>query len=206
MTFETWLTFAVVFFMLSLPVGPNAIHTIATAVSVGLPKGFLVPLGMGIASVIHALLASLGFGALLLVSADLFAVLKWLGAAYLLWLAIRLWRSPPANFTQSRNGGSSAARLLASGCFVSLGNPKAILSYLAVFPPFISAQAPLGPQLAVMMPTATAIVVFVYSCWALLAFPLGKWAISSRRLRIFNRSAAAFYFLGAGALATASRQ
>ena len=95
MSIESWLTFVVVFTMLALPVGPNAVHTVATAVKVGLPKGFLVPLGIGIASVIHALLASLGFGALLLASAELFTLIKWLGVGYLLWLGVRLWRTDP---------------------------------------------------------------------------------------------------------------
>jgi homoserine/homoserine lactone efflux protein len=206
MSIETWLTFVAVFTLLSLPVGPNAVQTMATAVAVGLPKGFLVPLGMGIASIIHVLFASLGLGALLLASAEAFTVFKWLGVAYLVWLGLRLWRSNSDDAPKQRNRGRSTAGLIASGCLVSLSNPKAVLSYLAVLPPFISASAPLAPQLAVIMPTATGIVLLVYSAWALLAVPLRKWANSPRRLGIFNRSAAASYFIAAGAFAMAGKK
>lgn len=206
MPIESWLTFAAVFTLLSLPVGPNAVHTMATAVTVGLPKCFLVPLGIGIASIIRVLAASLGFGALLLASAEAFTAFKWFGVAYLAWLGLRLWRRNSDDGPKRRNRGRSTAGLIASGCLVSLSNPKAVLSYLAVLPPFISVSAPLAPQLAVIMPTAAGIVLLVYSAWALLAMPLSKWANSSRRLRIFNRGAAASYFIAAGAFATAGRK
>lgn len=206
MTFETWLAFVLVFSLLSLPVGPNAVHTMTTAVAVGLPRGFLVPLGMGIASIIHILVASLGFGALLLASVEFFTVFKWLGVAYLLWLGARLWMSKGAETPREPDRRRSNLGLAASGCFVSLSNPKAVLTYLAVLPPFISASTPLAPQLAVMMPTATVIVIFVYSCWALVAVPLRKWTRLPRRMRLFNRGAAMCYFAAAAAFATAGRR
>ena len=206
MPIETWLAFVLVFSLLSLPVGPNAVHTMTTAVAVGLPRGFLVPLGMGIASIVHVLLASLGLGALLLASAEIFTVFKWLGAGYLMWLGVRLWMSKGGETPQESDRGRSTLGLIASGCLVSLSNPKAVLSYLAVLPPFISVSAPLAPQLAVIMPTATLIVMLVYSAWALLAVPLRKWTRSPRRMRLFNRGAAMCYFVAAGAFATAGRR
>ena len=203
---ETWLTFVAVFTLLSLPVGPNAVHTMTTAVAVGLPKGFLVPLGMGIASIIHVLVASLGFGAVLLASAEIFTVFKWLGVVYLVWLGVRLWKSNGGETPREQIRGRSTVGLIASGCLVSLSNPKAVLSYLAVLPPFISVSAPLAPQLGAIMPTATGIVILVYSTWALLAFPLRNWTSTPRRMRLFNRTAAAFYLIAAGAFATAGRR
>ena len=201
MSIEAWLTFGVVFTLLGLPIGPNAVTTVAAAVANGLPKGFLVPMGIAVASVIHALVAALGFGALLLASAELFTALKWLGAAYLLWLGIRLWWREPGGEAVNRPRSTSAGRLIARGCLVSLSNPKAVLTYMAVFPQFISLAEPVGPQLALLIPTATGIVVVIYSTWAALAFPLREWLRRPRRMRAFNRTAGTFYVFSAAGLA-----
>ncbi len=82
-----------------------------------------------------------------------------------------------------------------------MSNPKAILSYMAAFPQFISANEPLLPQLAVVVPTAIAILALVYSGYTLAGGGLSRLLTSVARQRLFNRLAGSFYFLIAGLLA-----
>lgn len=205
MSVQTWLTFVLVFTAVGLPPGPNAVACVAASVANGLPRAFFLPLGIGLACVIHALIATLGLGALLLTSAELWTVFRWLGAAYLAWLGIRLWCRPaPARWGET--APAAPARLLRQGCLISLSNPKAILSYLAVFPQFVDPSAPVAPQLLVLIPTATVIVIAIYGGWVILASPLRRWLTTADRLRAFNRAAGGAFVLSACALAFGARR
>ncbi|MDC1287637.1 LysE family translocator [Gammaproteobacteria bacterium] len=198
MTLEAWLTFVVVWTLAGLPLGPNAVHTINVTVTYGYPKCLAAPLGMALACVVHACLGSLGIGALLLLFPELLLILKIAGACYLAWLGIRLWRrqAPPIDMQQSDS--QSWVRLMLCACTVSLLNPKAILSYVAVFTPFIAADAALLPQLSILIPTATVLVFLNYVGYSLLAWPLRRWMSSQGKRKIFDRISGTMFFGFAG--------
>lgn len=201
MSMEQWLGFLVVWTIASLPLGPNAVACMTASVRQGFRGGWLVALGVGLASLLHMAATGVGLGALLLASAELFAAVKLAGALYLLWLAVQLWRSPAEPAAPGGDAAASPLALLRRGVLVSLSNPKAVLMYVAVFPQFIAPGEPLLQQLAVLVPSATGIVLLVYSGYAALGLPLGRWLGTARRLRLFNRVAAGFYGLTATALA-----
>ena len=200
MRLEAWLTFVVIWTLAGLPLGPNAVHTINVTVRYGYPKCFAAPLGMALACVIHATAGSLGIGALLLVFPDLLLALKLVGAAYLAWLGVQLWRrrtNPPA---ETELIDASWRRLIVNACCVSLVNPKAILSYVAIFAPFIVADAALLPQLLILIPTATLLVFLNYVGYSLLAWPIRGWMTSLRKRRLFDRLSGCMFIGFAGAL------
>ena len=206
MTLEAWLTFVVVWTIAGLPLGPNAVHTINVTVTYGYPKCLAAPLGMAIACVLHAGLGSLGIGALLLLFPELLLALKIAGACYLAWLGIRLWRRKAAPIEMQHNDSQSWTKLVLSACTISLVNPKAILSYVAVFTPFIAADAALLPQLSILIPTATILVFLNYVGYSLLAWPIRGWMNSQRKRKIFDRISGTMFFGFAGWLAySASR-
>ena len=93
MSFEVWVTFVTVCLITAITPGPNAAYAMATGMANRFPKAFFGPLGIGIAVMVQALIASLGLGTVLLASADLFNVIKWLGVIYLIWLGIQHWHS-----------------------------------------------------------------------------------------------------------------
>ena len=206
MSLESWLAFVAVWTLVGLPLGPNAVNTMTATVRHGFVRGWMVPLGIGIAGIAHAFAALLGFGALMLASAELFTAVKLAGAAYLLWLAWRLWSGDTERRAAENSGRASRARLFRRGFLVSLSNPKAILVYVAAFPQFFDPAQALAPQLAVMMPTMTAITLAIYTGYAALAAPLGRWLTSARRVRTFNRTAASFYGATAFGLVFADRR
>ncbi len=206
MTTETWITFVAVFTALSLPLGPNAVTIMSVSAAAGLRRAAMVALGFVLAGIIHASAASVGFGALLLASAELFTAVKLAGAAYLAWLCIRMWRRRTVSASGRPGTAEAAAALVRRGVLVSLSNPKAVLSYMAIFPQFIEPAAPLVPQLAVLMPTAAVIVFAVYMGYAGLAAPLRRWLVTARRQRLFNRGVAAVYGFCAAGLALSARR
>ena len=200
MSLSEWLGFVVLWTLVGLPVGPNAIACMTATVANGWARALWVAVGITLASVVHSLIAAFGFGALLLAYAELFHLLKWLGVAYLVWLAIGLWRRPALNVAVDRPP-AGRWRLTRQGFLVSISNPKAVLMYLAVFTQAIDPTAPLWPQLAVLMPTASTIVALIYIGYVLLGAPIRRLLTSARRQRLFNRSAAGFYLFSAAAVA-----
>lgn len=206
MALEYWLTFVVVWTIAGLPLGPNAVHTMTVAITYRFPRALLAPVGMALACVIHSFAASFGIGALLLLQPDLFLVLKLLGAGYLAWLGIRMWRSQPASAEAEPHQPMSALELVRRACLVSLANPKAVLSYVAVFTPFLLPDRDLLPQIAILVPTATVLVFLNYVGYALLAWPLRLWMTSAKRQLIFNRVSGSMFIGFATLLAISSRR
>ena len=201
MSLQEWLAFVVIWTPVGLPVGPNAVACVTAAVSNGPRRALWMAAGITLASVAHALLAVFGFGALLLIYAELFHVLKWLGIAYLIWIGVMLWRRPVTELTVAARPVEPSGRLLRFGFLVSMSNPKAVLMYLSVFTQAIDPAAPLAPQLVVLMPTASAIVAMIYVGWVRLGGPLRRLLTSARWQRLFNRTAGGFYIFTASAVA-----
>ena len=200
MSLDAWLTFVLIWTLAGLPLGPNAVHTINVTVRYGYPKCLAAPLGMALACVIHAIAGSLGIGALLLVFPQLLLALKLAGAAYLAWLGVQLWcrRADPLATAEVTDQGW--LRLIVSACGISLVNPKAILSYVAIFSPFIVADAELLPQLVILIPTATLLVFLSYVGYSLLALPIRNWMGSAHKRRLFDRISGTMFIGFAGML------
>lgn len=201
MTLTEWFTFAVIWTLLSLPLGPNAVNCMTAAVSNGFRRALWTVAGIALAGLCHMTIATLGFGTLLLRYAELYLTLKWLGIAYLVWIGLSLWRAPATFVEAGKNPGQTAGTLLRRGFSVSMSNPKAILSYMAAFPQFIAMELPLTPQLSIIVPTALIILILVYSGYTAVGGGLSGFLQTAARRRIFNRVAGSFYIFTAGLLA-----
>lgn len=203
MTIERWSAFVAAWLVVSGTPGPNAAYSVAVGLANPLPRAFLAPLGIGIAALVHVLAASLGISALLTAWPQLFPVVKWLGVAYLLWLALMQWRVTPGADSIQRSGSANA--VLGGGILVSLANPKAILAYAAVLPHFVSPGSPYAPQLAILGITASAVATTVYCVYAALASALSQRVLSASRSRAVAHISGAAYFAAAVALAAVSQ-
>lgn len=203
MTLTEWLTFAAIWTLLSLPLGPNAINCITAGVSNGTRRALWTVLGIAIAGLTHMTIAILGFGTLLLAYAELYLVLKWLGIAYLTWLGISLWRKPATLSAFGSREMEASGLLVRRGFTISMSNPKAILSYMAAFPQFIDPDRPMAPQLLFVVPTAIMILAAVYGGYTAAGGSLARVLTSTACLRLFNRAAGGFYLVIAGLLAVA---
>lgn len=176
MPFDLWLTFVAASTALLLIPGPTVLLVLSYALSKG--RGVAVASAGGVAlGDLVAMTASLmGLGALVLASATVFTALKWIGAAYLVWLGIKLIRSAsdarmatgPAGLPAT--GGDVTGR----GVFwhtaaVTALNPKSIAFFIAFVPQFVTLNAPLAPQFAILIATFVGLAAINALAYALLA-------------------------------------
>ena len=146
----------------------------------------------------------LGLGALLAASATVFTVLKWVGAAYLVYLGLKLWRAPVA---QPDETGDLAAppkerpgRIFAHTYMVTALNPKSIIFFVAFLPQFLDPQGPVAVQLAIFEATFLVLATLNASLYALLAAMARRQIRRPGVQRIVNRTGGSL-MIGAGMLA-----
>ena len=205
MSLELWLVYCVAAVGLSLTPGPNGLLSLTHGACFGFRPTISTVIGgaLGFAVLIAASLA--GMGALLAASEKAFTIAKWIGAAYLVWLGIRVWRSP-APVVSSTAGGPRAARpwrMFNQGFLVAVSNPKALIFFTAFLPQFMVPGMSFPAQLAVLGGTFVVVEIVYELVLAGLAQRIAPWL--ARYGRWFNRAAGAT-FVGIGAaLTTASR-
>ena len=136
--------------MLAITPGPGIAYVVARTVAGGRSEGLASCIGTGLGGLLHVLAAAIGLSILVAQSAAAFNAVKYLGAAYLVYLGLRmLWRKAPA-FTVEAVASQGARRALLEGVGVEALNVKTALFFLAFLPQFTSAGAALVPQLVLL--------------------------------------------------------
>ncbi|HAJ14256.1 MAG TPA: lysine transporter LysE [Comamonadaceae bacterium] len=139
------LMFIAAGWLLNLTPGPDVLYIVSNALRSGARAGIVAGLGITAGCFVHIFAAAVGVGALLAASATAFTVLKWLGAAYLLWMGVRMLFSRAGGNGAALGAAQSATPVTASLCSVFLGgfwtnvlNPKVAIFFLAFVPQFIA--------------------------------------------------------------------
>lgn len=185
--------------------GPGVVMTLTNTLRYGLRRTFGGILGIAAGALVVAGLSATGLGILLSTSAAAFTAMKLLGAAYLLYLGIRLWRSPAFHFTAHDSGKARFARFFAEGLSLQLTNPKAIFFFLSVLPQFIDAQASYASQFSVLILTYSSLVVVIHCLYGVFAHRARTWLTSERGGKIISRAGAVTFMLFSVGLASTSR-
>lgn len=152
MPLDLWLGFVAASVVLLLTPGPVVTLLVATGMSLGRGAALAMIPGILLGDVVALTLSLLGVGSLLMVSAMLFTVVKWLGAAYLVWLGVRMWREA-AHLRSVQIHAIDPRALRRHGFLVNVLNPKSILFFLAFLPQFVDPRASAPPQLAILSVT-----------------------------------------------------
>lgn len=158
MTIETWMFFVgTVLLMMSTP-GPSHLLMLSTSITNGFKRSLATAAGDLTANAIQMLLAGFGLVAILASSRYGFAIIKWGGVAYLIWIGIRMIKSSfndkEGRFEVER---ASLKRLWLRGFITSAANPKAVVFFAALFPQFINQDMAILPQILIL--GATYIVI-----------------------------------------------
>ena len=171
MEFNVWLAFAAASTTLLLVPGPTVILVLSYAVSQGKRVALATVAGVALGDLIAMTASLAGLGALVLASATLFVALKWVGALYLIYLGIKLFRSASsASVIEVAEGKTLPARgVFGHALAVTALNPKSIVFFIAFVPQFVRPDAPLLPQFAILIATFVGLAAINALAYALLA-------------------------------------
>jgi threonine/homoserine/homoserine lactone efflux protein len=175
MSFELWITFVAASTALLLIPGPTVLLVLSYALSKGRSVAVASAAGVAFGDLIAMSASLAGLGALVATSASLFVLLKWIGAAYLVWLGIKLIRSAPSGGLALPEGQDVGARqIFAHTAAVTALNPKSIAFFIAFVPQFIVTDAALPPQFAILVATFVGLAAVNALAYALLADKLRR--------------------------------
>ena len=187
MDLHTWLIYLLAAIGLSLSPGPNGLLALTHGALHGWRKALYTVLGGAVGFISIIALSMFGIGALLQTSLVWLTVMKWVGGAYLVWLGIQVWRSPPIGIEIRASAEHRAGwSMFRQGTLSALTNPKGILFFAAFLPQFIDPARSLLVQFAIMAGTFAAIEIATEVFIAGMAHRISPWL---RRVgRRFNQA------------------
>lgn len=188
--------------------GTGVLYTLAAGLSRGARASVIAAVGCTLGIVPHMLAAVIGLAALLNASALAFESLKYLGVAYLLYLAWRTVRETGALSIDTRSAAPSARRVIAQAILINVLNPKLTIFFFAFLPQFVSASEPDAlPRMLVLSGVFMLVTLVVFIGYGVLAAAVRTHVVSRPRVMAWIRRTFAVAFVALGArLAVASRQ
>lgn len=205
MSLDWWLTYLLTTLILSLSPGSGAINTMSTGISHGYRGAVASICGLQVGLSVHILLVGVGLGALISQSLLVFEILKWFGAAYLIWLGIQQWRAAGSLDLHALADSMPRRRLFRRAVLVNLTNPKSIVFLAALFPQFILPHQPQVAQYLILGVTTVAVDIVVMIGYATLATRIAGWIKGPRQMRLLNRIFGSLFMLVGALLATARK-
>lgn len=170
MDWSVWALFVLTEGALSATPGPAVLFVVSQGMRRGRSGAILSALGILTANALYFSLSGTGLGALLVASAPLFGVVKWAGAAYLLYLGANAILRPP--YGTAVHGDAVDRRrwpIFGRGLAVQLSNPKALLFFVAILPQFIDRRGPIVFQILILGITSILLEYFILSAYGLAA-------------------------------------
>lgn len=201
MPIEPWLAFVAASAVLVAIPGPTVLLVVSYALGHGRRSAVATVAGVALGDTTAVVASLLGLGALLAASATLFLALKWIGAAYLVYLGVRLWRAPVSDDGVPAAGPASPLRIFLHAYGVTALNPKGIVFFVAFLPQFVDRGADVVRQLVLLAATFVVIAAANATAYALLAATARRAVRRPRVQRWVNRTGGGF-LVGAGLLTT----
>ncbi|CAG1013141.1 MAG: LysE family translocator [Rhizobiaceae bacterium] len=204
MTFETWAAFAAASAVLLIIPGPTILLVVSYALGQGWRTALPMAVGVALGDFTAMTLSMLGIGALLAASATVFTALKWAGAAYLVYLGVKLFRSGGRLDAEPRTEPTPPARMMAHAWLVTALNPKSITFFVAFLPQFLDHHADFFTQMVVFETTFLVLAFLNAFGYALVASRARALVRNERAIRLFNRAGGTL-LIGAGVATVAAR-
>ena len=149
MSWQLWLAFFAASWAISLSPGPGAVAVMSASLQHGFARGCFAIVGLVLGFWTQLVVVAAGVGAIIATSALAFAVVKWLGVAYLVYLGVRQWRAPAVALvptTDAPDKPVTRSRIVVEAWLLNAVNPKGTAFMLAVVPQFLVPSQPLVPQ------------------------------------------------------------
>jgi threonine/homoserine/homoserine lactone efflux protein len=197
MTFESALTFFLAIFIFGITPGPGVFAILARAMTKGAASCFSLALGMTVSDIVYLVLACLGLAVIAENYSTLFTLIRWVGAAYLIYLGYKMWTAP---LTTEEDTGPDKKRGFGGfvqGFLISASNPKVILFYIAFLPTFMDLTALTHQDIALAAVLTLFALMIGLMMLAYMAAYARKALKSERGIKTLNRSAGSI-MMGAG--------
>ena len=184
--------------MIALP-GPSVLLTVAHSITFGWRRAMVTVFGATLGIAAQLFFAVLGIGSLVALVAATFDLLRWAGAAYLIYVGVKAWRNAGRMVALGDAASGRSNSLLMQGLVITVFNPKSLLFIVAFLPQFLDIRRPIGMQFMIIIPVFLLITFAVTAGWALASGWLNGRVRDPARLAIVFRAAAAMIMLsGAG--------
>src|SRR5437868_3505143 len=167
MTWQIWLLFVMTEAVLSMTPGPAVLYVLAQAIRRGPGQSVWASWGILSANAMYFVLSATSLGAVIVASYKLFFLIKWLGAAYLIYLGIRTFvgKTSVMSLPQSGNDSPNGPKILRDGFLLQAANPKALLFFTAILPQFVDARHNVAFQILVLGISSIVVefvILFIY--------------------------------------------
>lgn len=200
MSLELWLAYTLAAVVVLVIPGPTILLVMSQALTHGRRTVLPLTCGVVLGDLTDMVLSLLGLGAILAASASLFIALKWLGAAYLIYLGVKMLRTKPgARHMEVGKPNVSSREMFRRAYVVTALNPKGIVFFVAFMPQFVSHSAPVVPQLVIMGGTFLILAGINAMLYGLLAGQMREKMQSPRLRRAFDLAGGSA-LIGAGTL------
>ncbi|MGP2491418.1 LysE family translocator [Mesorhizobium sp. PUT5] len=204
MPFETWAAFAAASAILLVIPGPTILLVVSYALGQGWRTALPMAAGVALGDFTAMTLSMLGIGALLAASATVFTLLKVIGALYLIWLGIKLFRAGGTLRAEPRTDAASAAKMTAHAWLVTALNPKSITFFVAFLPQFLDRHGDFWTQMLIFEATFLGLAFANALGYAVVAAWARSLMRNQRAIRIVNRAGGTL-LVGAGIATMAVR-
>ena len=207
MELTTWLAFFAASWAISISPGAGAVAAMSSGLNHGFSRGYFMTIGLVLGIWTQVLVVGLGLGALIATSSLGFAIVKWLGVAYLVWLGIKQWRAPAVPMVAETGEAVLTSRrsLVLRGWMVNAVNPKGTVFLLAVVPQFLDLSQSLTTQYAVIAATLGFTDLVVMAGYTVLAARVLRLLKSPRQIKVMNRAFGGLFVAAGGLLAMFKR-
>ena len=206
MSFETWFAFALASAVVVAIPGPTVLLVVSYALGHGRRPALAIVAGVGLGDFTAMTASILGIGALLATSAALFTALKWLGAAYLVYLGVKLWRAPvSADAGTVEAPAADTRRIFFHAYAVTALNPKSIVFFVAFLPQFLDPVGPVALQLVAFEATFLTLAVLNAAAYGLMA-TMARGVIRRPAVQKTVNRVGGSLMIGAGLLAAGWRR
>ena len=204
MPLEAWLTYTLITTTFLLIPGPTLILVISYSLLRGRSAVMALVVGVGLGDLTAMILSFLGVGLLLETVATAFYFFKWFGAAYLIWLGIKMWRNSTDEIEISAKDKQHTSREILRNAYVTTAlNPKSVIFILAFMPQFMEPELPFGPQAVVLGGTFFVLAFMIVIAYALLASYAGK-RLQMSKIQRWSQRIGGGLLIGAGGMTAVS--
>ncbi len=175
--------------------GPGVTLTVTNSLRYGVYESMGGIVGIALGALIIAVISATGLGLILAASSWAFTIIKYVGAAYLIFLGVRMWRSPPLSKQDAAITEPNIKRRFIEGLSIQFSNPKVIFFFISIFPQFINRTEAYFMQFSILTLTYFFLVIVIHMLYAAMAGQARNWLASKKGGLVLNRVGGGVFIL-----------